>query len=139
MECGYREQGEVEKLLIDHMQEQRRGKEMTLWEMQKLEITRDYVIPGLLARPYTTLLHGKYGTGKSSTILGLMKHICDGIPFQLMVHLFLLSRENVFISMQICQLVTSVLRRICTRLKILTTLFMCQISISTERWSLLKL
>ena len=83
MECGYREQGDVEKLLIDHMQEQRRGKEMTLREMQGLEITRDYVIPGLLARPYTTLLHGKYGTGKSSTILGLMKHICDGIPFQL--------------------------------------------------------
>ena len=40
------------------------------------------MIPGLLARPYTTLLR-KYGTGKSSTILGLMKHICDGIPFQL--------------------------------------------------------
>jgi hypothetical protein len=56
---------------------------MTLAQLQQVQGHREYIIPGLLAKPYTILLYGTYGTGKSATAIGLMKHICDGIPFKL--------------------------------------------------------
>ena len=44
---------------------------------------RDFLIPGLLPYSYLLLLYGDPGCGKSATALALMKHVVDGIPFQL--------------------------------------------------------
>ena len=50
---------------------------------QRVRQQREYLIPSLLPKPYTVLVHGREGSGKSASILSLMKHVVDGIPFQL--------------------------------------------------------
>jgi RecA-family ATPase len=41
----------------------------------------EYMIPGLLPKPWLLLVHGDGGTGKSAMCMTLCKHISQGIPF----------------------------------------------------------
>ena len=81
LEAGYRDQGELEQLITDYISSKDCGTRRTM--DQRTPQSRDYVIPALLPRPYTLLVHGREGSGKSASVLCLMKHIVDGIPFQL--------------------------------------------------------
>ena len=80
-EAGYRDQGELEQLLTDYISSNNKSEVRTLDNFTSTE--REYVIPGLLPSPYTVLVHGREGSGKSASVICLMKHIVDGIPFQL--------------------------------------------------------
>ncbi len=81
MECRYKDQSGVEKLLLDHMTQKSKGKGHTMAEVTFDK--RDYLIPGLLPTPYSILFFGEGGSGKSATAIALMKHVVDGIPFPL--------------------------------------------------------
>ena len=81
IEARYRDQSGIEKLLIDHMTSAAAGQRRSM--LERTSERRKFVIPGLLPAPYTVLVAGREGSGKSATVMGLMKHIVDGIPFQL--------------------------------------------------------
>ena len=81
VEAGYRDQGELEQLITDHISSQDCGTRRTMDD--RTPQSREYLIPSLLPKPYTVLVHGREGSGKSASILSLMKHVVDGIPFQL--------------------------------------------------------
>jgi len=81
MEARYKDQSGVEKLLLDHMTQQNRGEGFDM--TAPAEESRQYLIPGLFPMPYSVLFFGEHGCGKSATAIALMKHVVDGIPFQL--------------------------------------------------------
>ena len=81
MEARYRDQSQLEKLLLDHITQKNQEASRTM-EVVKRD-RRDFLIPGLLPYGYLLLLFGDPGCGKSATALALMKHVVDGIPFQL--------------------------------------------------------
>ena len=80
--AGYRDPAAVVRLLIAD-QEYRRGsqggslKEIFSMEEQPIE----YLIPDLLPKPGTVLIHGRGGCGKTMAVMTLAKHIARGIPF----------------------------------------------------------
>lgn len=84
MEAKYKDQGGVEKLLLDHITQQNRSSGHTMAEREAT--TREFLIPGLLPYAYTVLFFGEAGCGKSATAMALLKHVVDGIPFQLKTH-----------------------------------------------------
>ena len=81
VEAGYRDQGELEQLITDHISSADCGTKRTMDD--RTPQAREYLIPSLLPKPYTLLVHGREGSGKSASVLSLMKHVVDGIPFQL--------------------------------------------------------
>jgi hypothetical protein len=81
MEARYKDQSGIEKLLLDHITQKSRGVGRTM--DQRVEQRREYLIPGLLPQAYTVLFFGEAGCGKSATAMALMKHVVDGVPFQL--------------------------------------------------------
>ena len=81
MEARYKDQSGVERLLLDHITQQNREAGHTMDSRQRKR--REFLIPGLLPYGYLLLLYGDPGCGKSATALALMKHVVDGIPFQL--------------------------------------------------------
>ena len=44
----------------------------------------DYLIPGLMPKPWLTLLHADGGTGKSALCMTLCRHISEGIPLNVL-------------------------------------------------------
>jgi hypothetical protein len=82
LEAGYREAAAVVRLLIAD-QEYRRGSQGgTLQEIFATEDTPiEYLIPDLLPKPGTVLIHGRGGCGKTMAVMTLAKHIARGIPF----------------------------------------------------------
>ena len=82
LEAGYREASAVVRLLIAD-QEYRRGSQGgSLQELFAMEDTPiEYLIPDLLPKPGTVLIHGRGGCGKTMAVLTLAKHIARGIPF----------------------------------------------------------
>jgi hypothetical protein len=84
MEARYKDQSGVEKLLLDHITQQNRASGHTMAQREKT--ARDFLIPGLLPYAYTVLFFGEAGCGKSATAMALLKHVVDGIPFQLKSH-----------------------------------------------------
>jgi hypothetical protein len=80
--AGYRDPAAIVRLLIAD-QEYRRGsqggslKEIFSVEEQPIE----YLIPDLLPKPGTLLMHGRGGCGKTMAVMTLAKHIARGIPF----------------------------------------------------------
>jgi hypothetical protein len=82
LEAGYRDAAAVVRLVIAD-QEYRRGSQGgSLQEIFATEETPiEYLIPDLLPKPGTVLMHGRGGCGKTMAILTLAKHIARGIPF----------------------------------------------------------
>lgn len=81
MEARYKDQSGIEKLLLDHITQQNRSVGCSMENRE--ETRREYLVPGLLPQNYTVLFFGEAGCGKSATAMALMKHVVDGIPFQL--------------------------------------------------------
>lgn len=81
MEARYKDQSGIEKLLLDHITQQGNNAGRSMDE--RVKKTREFLIPGLLPRNYSVLFFGDAGCGKSATAISLMKHVVDGIPFQL--------------------------------------------------------
>ena len=82
LEAGYRDSSAVVRLLIAD-QEYRRGSQGgSLKEIFAMEETPiEYLIPDLLPKPGTVLIHGRGGCGKTMAVMTLAKHIARGIPF----------------------------------------------------------
>jgi hypothetical protein len=82
LEAGYREAAAVVRLLIAD-QEYRRGSQGgSLQEIFSAEESPiEYLIPDLLPKPGTVLIHGRGGCGKTMAVMTLAKHIARGIPF----------------------------------------------------------
>lgn len=82
LEAGYRDSSAVVRLLIAD-QEYRRGSHGG--SLQEIFATEEapieYLIPDLLPKPGTVLMHGRGGCGKTMAVLTLAKHIARGIPF----------------------------------------------------------
>ena len=71
----------LENLLIDHINQTEGGEGYVMTERKA--VRREYLIPGLLSRPFTYLFYGREGSGKSATAIALMKHVADAVPFKL--------------------------------------------------------
>lgn len=82
MEANYRDSAAVVRLLISD-QEYRRGSQGgSLQEIFAAEESPiEYLIPDLLPKPGTVLMHGRGGCGKTMAVMTLAKHIARGIPF----------------------------------------------------------
>lgn len=82
LEAGYRDAAAVVRLIIAD-QEYRRGSQGgSLREIFAAEeVPIEYLIPDLLPKPGTVLMHGRGGCGKTMAVLTLAKHIARGIPF----------------------------------------------------------
>jgi hypothetical protein len=81
-EAGYRDSSAVSRLLIAHREFKRGAQGGTLRELFEAEASPiEYLIPELLPKPGTVLLHGRGGCGKTMAALTLAKHIARGIPF----------------------------------------------------------
>ncbi len=82
LEAGYRDSAAVVRLLIAD-QEYRRGSQggslQEIFAMAETPI--EYLIPDLLPKPGTVLIHGRGGCGKTMAVMTLAKHIARGIPF----------------------------------------------------------
>ena len=81
VEARYRDQSQLEKLLLDHITQINREDDCIMNTGRRGK--REFLIPGLLPYSYLLLMYGDPGCGKSATALALMKHVVDGIPFQL--------------------------------------------------------
>ena len=81
VEARYRDQSQVERLLLDHITQKNQEAARTMDKRERSR--RDFLIPGLLPYGYLLLLFGDAGCGKSATALALMKHVVDGEPFRL--------------------------------------------------------
>ena len=93
MEARYRDQSQLEKLLLDHITQINREADCTMDKRERNR--REFLIPGLLPYGYLLLMYGDPGCGKSATALALMKHVVDGIPFQLKNQLVPIKRGPV--------------------------------------------
>lgn len=82
LEAGYRDAAAVVRLIIAD-QEYRRGSQGG--SLSEIFATEDapieYLIPDLLPKPGTVLMHGRGGCGKTMAVLTLAKHIARGTPF----------------------------------------------------------
>jgi ribosomal protein S25 len=81
VEAKYKDQSALENVLLAYIKQQNRSSGFTM--DKRTAATRDFLIPGLLPSNYMVLFYGEAGCGKSATALTLLKHVVDGIPFQL--------------------------------------------------------
>jgi hypothetical protein len=82
MEARYRDSSAISRLLIAHNEYERGSQGGTLRELLESEVSPiEYLIPELLPKPGTLLLHGRGGCGKTMAALTLAKHVSRGIPF----------------------------------------------------------
>lgn len=82
LEAGYRDSSAVVRLLIADQEYKRGSHGGSLQEIFAAEEAPiEYLIPDLLPKPGTVLMHGRGGCGKTMAVLTLAKHIARGIPF----------------------------------------------------------
>ena len=81
LQAGYRDQGALEKLIVDQLSYEKAKDLMTVKDLMKLEAKRDYLIPDVLPHPSVVLIYGAGGDGKSMSAWALAKHIATGQPF----------------------------------------------------------
>jgi hypothetical protein len=82
MEAGYRDASAVVRLLIADQEFRRGSHGGSLQEIFAAEETPiEYLIPDLLPKPGTVLMHGRGGCGKTMAVLTLAQHIARGTPF----------------------------------------------------------
>ena len=71
----------IEKLLIDQMKYENSSEIMTVESLMNLEVERNFTVPDILPSPFTVLLFGSGGDGKSMSAWSLAKHVATGSPF----------------------------------------------------------
>ena len=82
MEARYRDSSAVSRLLIAHREYKRGAQGGSLRELLEADVSPiEYLIPELLPKPGTLLLHGRGGCGKTMAALTIAKHIARGTPF----------------------------------------------------------
>ena len=82
LEAGYRDAAAVVRLIIADQEYKRGSHGGSLSEIFAAEEAPiEYLIPDLLPKPGTVLMHGRGGCGKTMAVLTLAKHIARGIPF----------------------------------------------------------
>ena len=81
LQAGYRDQGALEKLIVDQLSYEKAKDLMTVKDLMKLDAKRDYLIPDVLPHPSVVLIYGAGGDGKSMSAWALAKHIATGQPF----------------------------------------------------------
>jgi hypothetical protein len=82
LEAGYRDAAAVVRLIIADQEYKRGSQGGSLSEIFAAEEAPiEYLIPDLLPKPGTVLMHGRGGCGKTMAVLTLAKHIARGIPF----------------------------------------------------------
>jgi DNA-binding transcriptional ArsR family regulator len=82
MEARYRDSSAVSRLLIAHREFKRGAQGGSLRELLEADVSPiEYLIPELLPKPGTLLLHGRGGCGKTMAALTIAKHIARGTPF----------------------------------------------------------
>ena len=81
LRAGYRDQQGIEKLLIDQMKYENSSEIMTIESLMNLEVERAFTVPDILPSPFTVLLFGSGGDGKSMSARSLAKHVATGDPF----------------------------------------------------------
>jgi len=82
LEAGYRDAAAVVRLIIADQEYKRGSQGGSLSEIFATEEAPiEYLIPDLLPKPGTVLMHGRGGCGKTMAVLTLAKHIARGIPF----------------------------------------------------------
>jgi len=82
MEANYRDAAAVVRLLIADREYKRGSQGGSLQEIFSMEQDPiEYLIPDLLPKPGTVLMHGRGGCGKTMAVMTLAKHIARGIPF----------------------------------------------------------
>ena len=81
LQAGYRDQGALERLIVDQLQYENKKDILTLPELMELDTQREYLIPDVLPHPSVVLIYGAGGDGKSMTAWALAKHISMGKPF----------------------------------------------------------
>lgn len=80
---GVRKDAEQIRLLLQDDEDYKRSGDTLDYKARKALITgTDWLIPDVLKRPSTVLLHGDGGCGKSLACQVLAKHIGRGIPFK---------------------------------------------------------
>jgi hypothetical protein len=82
MEANYRDAAAVVRLIIADREYKRGSQGGSLQEIFSTEQDPiEYLIPDLLPKPGTVLMHGRGGCGKTMAVMTLAKHIARGIPF----------------------------------------------------------
>ncbi len=82
MEARYRDSSAISRLLIAHREFKRGAQGGSLRELLEADVSPiEYLIPELLPKPGTLLLHGRGGCGKTMAALTIAKHIARGTPF----------------------------------------------------------
>ena len=82
LDAGYRDASAVVRLLIGDQEFKRGSQGGSLAEILAAEEEPiSYLIPELLPRPGTLLIHGRGGSGKTMAMLTLAKHVARGLPF----------------------------------------------------------
>lgn len=82
LDAGYRDASAVVRLLIGDQEFKRGSQGGSLAEILAAEEEPiNYLIPELLPRPGTLLIHGRGGSGKTMAMLTLAKHVARGTPF----------------------------------------------------------
>jgi hypothetical protein len=80
---GVRKDADQIRLLLQEDEDYKRSGDTLDFEARKALITgTDWLIPDVLKRPSTVLLHGDGGCGKSLACQVLAKHIGQGLPFK---------------------------------------------------------
>ena len=79
---GVRKDAEQIRLLLQDDEDFKRSGSVLDSKARKALVTgSDWLIPDMLQRPSTVLLHGEGGCGKSLACLALAKHVGEGLPF----------------------------------------------------------
>ena len=81
LQAGYRDQGALEKLIVDQLQYEKQKDLITLTDLMMMDEKRDYLIPDVLPHPSVVLIYGAGGDGKSMSAWALAKHVATGKPF----------------------------------------------------------
>lgn len=82
MAAGYKDPAAVVRLLIADQEFRRGSHGGSLAEIFATEESPiEYLIPDLLPKPGTVLIHGRGGCGKTMAVMTLAKHIARGLPF----------------------------------------------------------
>ncbi len=83
LEAGRRDSSSIDRLLDADLSYERTGGGGPKRVMELDSTAFEYLIPGLLPKPWTLLIHADGGTGKTAMCQTLAKHISKGVAFNI--------------------------------------------------------